>query len=293
MRAIHAAVVAVLAGGSVTASQMVSPSQSVPTLSEDIVGAVQTLTMNTPYGSLPRGLADSAGRSTKLLIVSNRNMIALETAEATGSSGRFNPGSEMRWDVVLLFCGDHDAGQIFECARLQVSVNGVEVKPLSYEAQRNSYGNALGANWDVREVFAVFDARRLTNGFVVDYADPTGAEWTYAITPEQAAVDLLLDLASASAATVPAGPVPPALRISVTRPAQGWRITNADSFRWPLCVASIGASEASIGAFEPNGSVMVNPSQFQPPLNEQAAKSPVTVTCTVGRDQVFIATERP
>lgn len=263
------------------------------TLSDDTVRAVQTLTMNTPYGSLPRGFAESSGSSTKLFIVSARNMIASRTAEAAGSGGRFNPPPDMRRDIVFLSCGDHDFREVFECARVRLSSDGKAIEPLSYEAKQNSYRNALGASWDVREVFATFDARDLLKGFAVDYADPTGGEWTYTVTPEQAGVDLMLDIASAAAATAPTGPVPPQLRITVARVGQAWRITNGDPFRWPQCIASIGASEAPMGALEANAALMVNPSQFQPPLTDPATKSAVTITCTVGRDQVFIATGRP
>jgi len=89
-------------------------------LTNDVVAAVQKIAMNTPYGSLPRGLDDSFGGATRLFIVSSRNMIAARTADAAGSRGRFTPPAEMRQDVIHISCGDHDLGEIFECSRVRV-----------------------------------------------------------------------------------------------------------------------------------------------------------------------------
>lgn len=126
----------------------------------------------------------------------------------------------------------------------------------------------------------------------MEYASPDGAQWTFTVTPEQAAVDLLLDAASASTAMAPTGPPPNQLRITVTRTGDGWEITNDDDYRWPRCVVSIGTSESEIGAFAPNATITVTRAQFKPAPTDQSLQLPVSVTCYVGRQQMFIATER-
>jgi len=262
-------------------------------LSNAVVAAVQGVAMNSPYGSLPRGLDDSSGSTTRLMIMSNRNIIASRTADAAGSGGRFTPTTEMRRDVVVMSCGDHDVREIFECSRLRVLVNGAVIAPLTYSADTNVYRNALGATWNVREVTALFDARRLVKGFTVEYASPDGAEWSFAVEPDQAAVDLLLDVSSATAATAVTGPPPTQLRVTAVRSADGWQITNNDTYRWPRCVASIGASEATMGALDRFGVATVNRAQFQPALPADSDKLPLSVTCYVGRDQMFISTIQP
>jgi hypothetical protein len=269
-----------------------TPAHAQVALTDDVVAAVQKIALNTPYGSLPRGLDDSFGGTTRLFVVSSRNMIAARTADAAGSRGRFVPPPDMRQDFVHISCGDHDLGEIFECSRLRVLVDGKQIAPVTYNAGPKAYRNALGATWSVREVAAVYDARRLTKGFTVEYASPNGGQWTFTVAPDQAAVDLLLDVTLASTATASAGPTPNQLRVTVTRIGDGWEITNDDDYRWPRCVVSSGVSEAEIGAFAPNATITVVRTQFKPALTEQSLQFPVSLTCYVGRQQMFIATER-
>jgi hypothetical protein len=53
---------------------------------------------------------------------------------------------------------------------------------------RNTYRDAFGAAWKVREVVGAHPV----HGFSVDNASPNGAEWTFNVSVEQAANALLL-----------------------------------------------------------------------------------------------------
>jgi hypothetical protein len=75
-----------------------------------------------------------------------------------------------------------------------LAASGKTVRPISYTAGANSYHNALGARWRVREVEAVYSAQELLDGFTVNYADFGGTEWTLKVSPEDAIEKLLLKI---------------------------------------------------------------------------------------------------
>lgn len=85
------------------------------------------------------------------------------------------------------------------------------------------------------------------------------------------------------------GWVPFRLELVITRSGDEWRITNEQEYRWSNCIASIGLSEARIGTLAQNNPVMVNASDFRPPLPSDS-RSTITVTCRVGRDRSFVTT---
>lgn len=145
------------------------------------------------------GFLQSEGDSLRIHVLSNRAVIASKIIDAAASGGRFTPPAELRDDVILVKCGDHDIGEIFQCARVALKdTNGRAVKPISYSAETNSYSNALGARWSVREVFATYPVAGLAAGFAVDFAGTDGTEWTFLVNKFEAADGLLLRLGDAS-----------------------------------------------------------------------------------------------
>ena len=165
-------------------------------MSDALVAAIQDLAKDkSSYEFL--ALADYAEGSMKLSVNSNRTMIAWQTAKALESGGRYRVQTALeRLDLVTVDCGDSDLGDIFECSRVRVLGPEKQViKPISYTAGANSYRNALGARWRVREVLAMYDARLLRDGFSVEYADFGGTEWTFPVLPDDARGKLLLQLA--------------------------------------------------------------------------------------------------
>ena len=143
------------------------------------------------------GVSESQGDSQALYIASNRVLIAWRNATAVESGGRYTPPRDLLVDLVNIDCGDSDLGELFECVRIAVTTpNGQRVKAVTYKAGPRSYRNALGARWVVREVQASYRAADLEKGFSVTYASDDGSEWTFTVSAQQAANDLLLVLPS-------------------------------------------------------------------------------------------------
>jgi hypothetical protein len=109
-------------------------------------------------------------------------------------SAKYNPPAETRRDVVTIICGDNDRSELFECVSVKVTANGRTVKPLTYRAANDVYQNGFGAKWRAKDVVATYPVRGLEQGFTVEYADETGVEWSFEVTAEDAAKELLLTL---------------------------------------------------------------------------------------------------
>lgn len=139
------------------------------------------------------GISEYGDDRQRLYVASGRSLIAYNTAKATETGGSYRPPADLRRDIVSIDCGDSDLGELFECARVRVTpLDKRPVKPISYKAGPAAYKNALGARWTVREVMAVFSAKDLADGFVVEYSDFNGTDWTLNVSPEDAAEKLLL-----------------------------------------------------------------------------------------------------
>jgi hypothetical protein len=143
------------------------------------------------------GLYQMQDESTKIQVTTGRTRVAFLMSDALVKGGRYSPPPALRLDVLIVDCGDHDIGEVFECSRVTLKTQtGKQIKPHWYKAQPNTYKNALGSSWSVREVAAIYPIDGLIEGFSIDYANPTGTEWTFSVTAAQAADDLLLGLKS-------------------------------------------------------------------------------------------------
>ena len=179
---------------SLTAPQQAPPPQPIVRLSDRAVSAIQNLAKNKRFYDFV-GLSEYDHGRLKLLVTSNRAIIAYETARAAESDRSYTPESLERLDTVNIECGDSDLRAIFECSRVRVMRRDKsEIQPASYFDRPNDYRNASGARWTVHEVQAVFAARELSDGFVIEYASDDGIEWTFEVSPEDAREKLLLKL---------------------------------------------------------------------------------------------------
>ncbi len=163
---------------------------AIPRMSPGIVRAA----LNAWNGASTQftGLFVSEGETTKLHVSSNRQHIAFKSAQLVGSDGKFNPPADMRLDVVTIVCGDNDRAELFECVKVTVTAGGRAVKPLTYRAANDVYQNGFGAKWRAKDVVATYAIGDLVNGFKIDYSDETGVEWTFEVSADDAAKELLL-----------------------------------------------------------------------------------------------------
>ena len=176
------------------ASQQVPPPRPFPRLSDRAVSAIQNLARGKRFYDFV-GLSEYDHGSLKLLVTSNRANIAYKTAKGAESNHRYTPLAEERLDTVNIECGDSDLRKIFECSSVRVIRRGKsEIHPLSYSSKPMDYFNASGNHWTVHEVWAVFSARELSDGFIVEYTSYDGIEWTFEVSPEDAREKLLLKL---------------------------------------------------------------------------------------------------
>jgi hypothetical protein len=176
-------------------SQASQPSQ--PRISDSLLTLIQQTAVKDIIPSFS-GLMDYANGSGKLHVISARALIALKTKEAAESGGKYTPSAPDRADILMIDCGDSDLGDIFECSRVRVLTPSKRiVQPLAYAAQRNTYHNAMGARWAVREVTARYPIRDLRDGFSVEYADFSGTGWTFVVSADDARDELLLKLDAA------------------------------------------------------------------------------------------------
>jgi hypothetical protein len=138
----------------------------------------------------------------------------------------------------------------------------------------------LGARWTVREVTATYHARDLRDGFTVTFADVGGTEWPFEVSADDVENELLLKVDPTAPTSLSLnGPAPSQLELKIQREGDGWRIANqSPTYTWGDCKAEAGNSMAKLPRLAPNGAVIVNGSDFQPPLGSTASME-VWVSC--------------
>lgn len=140
----------------------------------------------------PPGLGLSDG-GQRLHVNSARGLIESKKWRANISGGQYAPTSgELSDDTVIVTCGDETIGQIFDCTKVKVTVNGANVQPLSYSAEPHTFTNGFGARWTVLKVTATYRGATLAGGFVVTYSSPSDIEWKFNVTGAQARETLFL-----------------------------------------------------------------------------------------------------
>jgi hypothetical protein len=102
------------------------------------------------------------------------------------------------------------------CSRVSVTVGSHTVAPTSVEAGPRQYRNAFGANWTVRGVRAVYDARLMRGGFNVPVGSPDGTEWPLEVPEADASSRLLIGSGLPSKQLLPEARSPPP-QLAVTR----------------------------------------------------------------------------
>jgi hypothetical protein len=180
---------------SLIASQQASPPRPIPRLSAPAVSAIQNLAKNKRFYDFV-GLSEYDHGRLKLLVTSNRAIIAYKTAAAAERNRSYTPPAQERLDTVNIECGDSDLLEIFECSRVRVmGPDKSEIQPLMYSSRPTDHTNTSGDRWTVHEVRAVYSVEELSDGFLVEYASYDGTEWTFEVSPDDAQEKLLLKLA--------------------------------------------------------------------------------------------------
>jgi hypothetical protein len=151
-------------------------------------------------------------------------------------------------------------------------------------------GNALGVQWTVHEVNALYPARDLTEGFIVTYSSGD-VEYSFTLSADDADRVLLLKLTGTlpdHIALYATQGVPSRLRVEIVADGDSWHITNLSSYHWTNCEAQIGNHKARLPVLLGNGTVVVQRSQFKPPLTADDESNP-WIACVVA-GTTYIAT---
>jgi hypothetical protein len=83
----------------------------------------------------------------------------------------------------------------FDCAKITVTLpDSKPAMPLAYSSAPEVFRNALGATWSARTVKGIYAAPQLKNGFKIDFASDSGAEWTYDLPSTVADGSLFLQI---------------------------------------------------------------------------------------------------
>ena len=171
---------------------MAQTPQSPPQIPEDVVQAALTAWNGARTNF--SGIGDFKEDVQRLRINSARQGIARKAWEIVGTTAKYTPDAVMRHDTVTIICGNPERARRFECSRVTVLVEGREVKPILYLPENSEYQNGFGAKWNSQTVKASYPITGLEHGFTVQYADPSGVEWSFVVTAEAAEKELLLKL---------------------------------------------------------------------------------------------------
>jgi hypothetical protein len=182
-----AAVLLALTGG-------ISAQSRVPRLTDSAVAAIQNVAKTRSRFDFG-GLSEYDHGTQKILVTSNRATIAFRSAQAALGQRRYSPTPQERIDTVLVQCGDPDPHEFFECARVRVMRSDkTQIQPLSYSAGPMEYQSPGGETWAAYEVFALYAASDLSDGFLVNYLARDGSEFNFEVSAKDAEEKLLLKI---------------------------------------------------------------------------------------------------